>query len=158
MKLCKRKWLGWQDSNLRNARVKVWCLTDLATSHHKKTMGWIIGLEPMTSRATILRSTNWAIPTIYKQTMARLKRFELLTHCLEGSCSIQLSYRRMNGAGDGNRTHTISLEGWDSTIELHPHLRRHSLTVTWHSISAFFWNVNLFFYFFAKFFRFRNNV
>ena len=27
--------------------------------------------------------------------MARLKRFELLTHCLEGSCSILLSYRRM---------------------------------------------------------------
>ena len=26
-----------------------------------------------------------------------------------------------NGAGDGNRTHTTSLEGWDSTIELHPH-------------------------------------
>ena len=27
--------------------------------------------------------------------MARLKRFELLTHCLEGSCSIRLSYRRI---------------------------------------------------------------
>ena len=26
------------------------------------------------------------------------------------------------GAGDGNRTHTTSLEGWDSTIELHPHI------------------------------------
>ena len=25
-----------------------------------------------------------------------------------------------NGAGDGNRTHVISLEGWSSTIELHP--------------------------------------
>ena len=25
-----------------------------------------------------------------------------------------------NGAGDGNRTHAISLEGWSSTIELHP--------------------------------------
>ena len=24
------------------------------------------------------------------------------------------------GAGDGNRTHTASLEGWYSTIELHP--------------------------------------
>ena len=24
-------------------------------------------------------------------------------------------------AGDGNRTHVISLEGWCSTIELHPH-------------------------------------
>ena len=27
-----------------------------------------------------------------------------------------------NGAGDGNRTHVASLEGWSSTIELHPHL------------------------------------
>lgn len=25
------------------------------------------------------------------------------------------------GAGDGNRTHVASLEGWNSTIELHPH-------------------------------------
>ena len=29
--------------------------------------------------------------------MARLGRFELPTHCLEGSCSIQLSYRRLVG-------------------------------------------------------------
>ena len=74
--------------------------------------------------------------------MARLKGLEPLTHCLEGSCSIQLSYRRISvdsrplpsakpapfaasfagGAGDGNRTHATSLEGWDSTIELHPHI------------------------------------
>ena len=33
----------------------------------------------------------------------------------------QLSYYRMCvGAGDGNRTHVASLEGWNSTIELHP--------------------------------------
>ena len=42
--------------------------------------------------------------------MARLKGLEPLTHCLEGSCSIHLSYRRI-----------WSGEGWDSTIELHPH-------------------------------------
>ena len=26
------------------------------------------------------------------------------------------------GAGDGNRTHVASLEGWNSTIELHPQI------------------------------------
>ena len=28
--------------------------------------------------------------------------------------------RFSGGAGDGNRTHVTSLEGWGSTIELHP--------------------------------------
>ncbi len=28
------------------------------------------------------------------------------------------------GAGDGNRTHVTSLEGWSSTIELHPRIIR----------------------------------
>src|SRR5262245_5532466 len=32
------------------------------------------------------------------------------------------------GAGDGNRTHTASLEGWSSTIELHPHHHNRSPT------------------------------
>jgi hypothetical protein len=27
---------------------------------------------------------------------------------------------KSGGAGDGNRTHVTSLEGWSSTIELHP--------------------------------------
>ena len=69
--------------------------------------------------------------------------FEPSTHGLEGRCSIQLSYghtlRRIAlamstgllpekrlldtvEAGDGNRTHVSSLEGWCSTIELHPHI------------------------------------
>ena len=55
--------------------------------------------------------------------MARQKGLEPLTYCLEGSCSIQLSYWRIYyGAGDGNRTRVSSLEGWCSTIELHPQI------------------------------------
>ena len=35
---------------------------------------------------------------MYAIYLVRLKRFELLTHGLEGRCSIQLSYRRMSRA------------------------------------------------------------
>ena len=89
-------------------------------------MGWEMGFEPTISRTTIWRFNQLS----YTHRMARQKGLEPLTYCLEGSCSIQLSYWRIfvfksaeqkNGAGDGNRTHTTSLEGWDSTIELHPH-------------------------------------
>ena len=40
--------------------------------------------------------------------MARLKRFELLTHGLENRCSIQLSYRR-TGRGSKIRSYDHSL-------------------------------------------------
>jgi hypothetical protein len=33
-----------------------------------------------------------------------------------------------NGAGDGNRTHDISLEGWSFTIKLHPRIEFFSTT------------------------------
>ncbi len=39
--------------------------------------------------------------------------------------ALPLNYVRiLDGAGDGNRTHVTSLEGWNSTIELHPHAIR----------------------------------
>ena len=45
--------------------------------------------------------------------MVRQKGLEPPAYCLEGSCSIQLSYwRKWIGAGDGNRTRIPSLEGW----------------------------------------------
>ena len=81
-------------------------------------MGWKMGFEP-----TVSSATNWRFNQLsYIHHMARQKGLEPLTYCLEGSCSIQLSYgrkeirpKRRIGAGDGNRTHTTSLEGWDSS-------------------------------------------
>ena len=44
--------------------------------------------------------------------MVRQKGLEPPTYCLEGSCSIRMSYWRGFGAGDENRTRIPSLEGW----------------------------------------------
>ncbi len=111
-----------------NAGIKIRCLNHLATPQCvvKKRLGRATRIELTTSRATIWRSNQLSYT---RHILVRLKRFELLTHGLEGRCSIQLSYRREfsgyaryeSGAGDGNRTHAASLEGWNSTIELHPH-------------------------------------
>ena len=86
-----------------------------------------MGLEPMISRTTIWRA-NQLHHTHHKTSLGG---FEPSTYGLEGRCSIQLSYRLISlttpktncfrKAGDGNRTHVSSLEGWCSTIELHPH-------------------------------------
>ena len=54
--------------------------------------GWIMGFEPMASRATIWRA-NQLRYTHHRETC--LKRLELPTHGLEGRCSIQLSYRHI---------------------------------------------------------------
>ena len=72
----------------RNVGVRVPCLT--AWRHPKITfrLGWVRGFEPMTSRATIWRSTNWAIPT----TLGLFNWFE-----------------RTNGASGGIRTPDLCL-------------------------------------------------
>ena len=48
-----------------------------------------------------------------RRELVRQRGLEPLAYCLEGSCSIQLSYwRELIGAGDENRTRIPSLEGW----------------------------------------------
>ncbi len=101
------------------------------------SLGWVKGFEPSTSRATIwranqLRHTHRILLRSPNGSLARQEGLEPPAYCLEGSCSIHLSYWRIcllagnprrgagDGAGDGNRTHATSLEGWDSAIELHP--------------------------------------
>ena len=60
-------------------------------------MGWIVGFEPTASRATIWRSSqlNYIHHRKAIKGLARLKGLEPLAYCLEGNCSIQLSYWRV---------------------------------------------------------------
>ena len=82
-----------------------------------------MGLEPTTLGTTIRCSNQLSYThhiSLQPTEMARQEGFEPPAYCLEGSCSIRLSYWRIsipinpfeeNGAGDGNRTHVFSLEG-----------------------------------------------
>ena len=99
-----------------NEGVKVPCLTAWLhpyweeragiKSHPSLFVGWVKGLEPSTPGTTI-RCSNQLSYThhIYIRTgkvltlqgkMARQKGLEPLAYCLEGSCSIQLSYWRVS--------------------------------------------------------------
>ena len=63
-------------------------------------MGWEIGLEPTTPRATTWYSNQLSYTHHMQEKMVRLEGLEPPTHCLEGSCSIHLSYRRRSSGAE----------------------------------------------------------
>ena len=99
----KMNWQGRLDSNqrMRESKSLALPLGDAPMWKEQGTggnpdpllcLGWEMGLEPTTPGTTI-RCSNQLSYTHH--ILARLKGLEPLTHCLEGSCSIHLSYKRM---------------------------------------------------------------
>ena|GEM_PF-7104178 len=75
-------------------------------------MGWMMGLEPTNAGTTNRCVNHFATPTIRFAILVRLERFEPPTSCLEGRCSIQLSYRRMSRITIVNQVAISTEENW----------------------------------------------
>ncbi len=99
------------------------------------SLGWVKGLEPSTPGTTI-RCSNQLSYTHHTEEPSKkggtpggtrtpgplLRRQLLYPTELQARIWMEKASRRKasHGAGDGNRTHVASLEGWSSTIELRP--------------------------------------
>ena len=92
---------------------------------------WILGFEPRAFRATIWRANQlrythhiWDKASSISNVLEGIRTPDpLLRRPLLYPAELRTHSAKANDfceAGDGNRTHVSSLEGWCSTIELHP--------------------------------------
>ncbi len=104
---------------------------DWDISQSRPFMGWVKGLEPSTPGTTI-RCSNQLSYTHHREngtpegtrTPGLLLRRQLL-YPTELLAHMQQNLQLFTaGAGEGNRTLVSSLEGWCSTIELHPQAQK----------------------------------
>ena len=127
-------------------------------------MGWEMGLEPTTPGTTI-RYSNQLSYTHHIIKMARQKGLEPLAYCLEGSCSIHLSYWRIYPAFSLERAMGIepTSPAWKAgalAVVLHPRVPAdlHTAQVEGSSVSSrptdgttYFLLCQMFFAIFKKF-------
>ena len=87
-------------------------------------MGWVMGFEPTTPGTTI-RCSNQLSYTHHAYDsppglLARQKGLEPLAYCLEGSCSIQLSYWRIMERVTGIEPASPAWKAGALAVVLHP--------------------------------------
>ena len=86
-------------------------------------MAGVAGFEPTNARVKVSCLTAWRHPNIMlKRQFGALGGIRTPDLCLRRALLYPTELRMRIGAGEGNRTLATSLEGWSSTIELHPQI------------------------------------